>query len=67
MIMIAVIDYVALGSDFNGIVVVPFTVSEMSQLTHALIESGFINDQISKIMGQNIARLLSGYLPTGKQ
>lgn len=57
------IDYVGLGSDFDGNVLVPFTSSNMEQLTHALIEAGFSEAQIRKIMGENLEKLFSEHLP----
>ncbi len=56
-------DYVALGSDFDGNVQVPFAANNMVLLTSALIEAGFSNSQIQKIMGGNILRLLENNLP----
>ncbi len=57
------IEYVALGSDFDGNVMVPFTALNISQITHALINAGFNEAQINNIMGQNVARLFNNYLP----
>ncbi len=57
------IEHVALGSDFDGNVSVPFTVSNLSQLTHALIQAGFTENQIAKIMGGNINNFLLKHLP----
>lgn len=57
------IDHVALGSDFDGNVTVPFTTSNISQLTHALIQAGFNHNQIEKIMGENIKKLFLVNLP----
>ncbi len=56
-------EYVALGSDFDGNVTVPFTASNISQITHALVQAGFKEDQIKKIMGENIKKLLLEHLP----
>ena len=57
------IDYVALGSDFDGNVRVPFTAADMQQLTLALVNADFTEVQIRKIMGENQLRLFSKYLP----
>ena len=57
------VDHVALGSDFDGNVQVPFTAAELSHLTHALIQSGLTETQIRKVMGENVFRVLSKYLP----
>ena len=56
-------DYVGLGSDFDGNVSVPFTSSNIEQLTHALLEAGFNQTQIRKIMGGNLERIFSEHLP----
>ena len=56
-------DYVALGSDFDGNVQVPFAANDMAQLTNALVLAGFTVSQIRKIMGVNQIRVLSNYLP----
>lgn len=56
-------DYVALGSDFDGNVQVPFTSNEMLRLTDALVKAKFTESQIKKIMGSNITRLLLENLP----
>ena len=56
------INYVGLGSDFDGNVSVPFTSSNMQQLTHALLANGFTQTEVRKIMGENLERLFSEYL-----
>ncbi len=57
------IDHVALGSDFDGAVRVPFDVANMNQLTQGLQENGFTAADIRKIMGLNILNLLQQFLP----
>lgn len=57
------IEHVALGSDFDGNVSVPFTAEEISQVTHALQQAEFSDAQIEKIMGGNIKKLFLGHLP----
>jgi len=59
------VDYVGLGSDFDGNVLVPFTSSSIQQLTHALIQADFSEEQILKIMGGNLQRLFAAHLPSG--
>lgn len=56
-------DYVGLGSDFDGSVKVPFDTSGESLITEALLTEGFNEDEISKIMGGNMLKLLSQNLP----
>lgn len=57
------IDYVSLGSDFDGNVSVPFASSNIEQLTHALLQAGFNKQQIRKVMGGNVERVFREYLP----
>lgn len=57
------IDHVALGSDFDGTVETPFDTSGLAQLTEALLEAGFSEDEIRQIMGGNVRRLLLETLP----
>ena len=56
-------DAVALGSDFDGAVKVPFDASGMALLTEALLNENFTDEEIAKIMGGNIARVLGANLP----
>jgi membrane dipeptidase len=56
-------DHVALGSDFDGAVVEPFDTSGLVQITDALLGEGFTDEEIGKIMGRNVLRLLIQNLP----
>ena len=60
-------DYVALGSDFDGNVQVPFTAADMAKLTHALVKADLSETQIRKIMGENVHRVLLHNLPNREQ
>lgn len=60
---VAGIDHVGLGSDFDGTVTVPFDSSELVVLTQALIDEGFSDEEIRKIMGENALRVLIQGLP----
>jgi membrane dipeptidase len=64
---VAGIEHVALGSDFDGAVPVPFDATGLILLTAALIEAGLDDDAIRKVMGGNVHRLLAETLPTGDQ
>ncbi|HXU35599.1 MAG TPA: dipeptidase [Blastocatellia bacterium] len=56
-------DHVGLGSDFDGAVVEPFDTSGLVQITDALIAEGFTDEEIGKIMGRNVLRVLIQNLP----
>jgi microsomal dipeptidase-like Zn-dependent dipeptidase len=56
-------DHVALGSDFDGAVAVPFDVTGLPLLVDALLAEGMSDDQIARIMGGNVVRLLESSLP----
>jgi membrane dipeptidase len=57
------VDHVGLGSDFDGAVTEPFDTSGLVQITDALIAEGFSEDDIGKIMGRNVLRVLIQNLP----
>ena len=56
-------EHVALGSDFDGAVPEPFDATGLVYLTDALIEAGFADDEVAKVMGGNVRRLLAEALP----
>jgi len=56
-------DHVALGSDFDGAVRVPFDASGMGLLTGALLDVGLDQDQIAAVMGGSAIRLFRTALP----
>ena len=56
-------DHVALGSDFDGAVPVPFDASGMGLLTGALRADGVDESAIERIMGGNAIDLLARSLP----
>ncbi len=58
-------NHVALGSDFDGSVKVPFDTSGEALITEALLNENFTDEEITQIMGENILRILSGNLPEG--
>ena len=57
------IEHVGLGSDFDGAVQVPFDATGLVQLTDALMDAGFEDDAIAKVMGGNVRRVLAESLP----
>ncbi len=62
-IEVAGIGHVALGSDFDGAVAIPFDATGLPQLTQALMAVGLGRDAIAAVMGGNVLRLLAGTLP----
>ena len=52
------IDYVALGSDYDGATTVRFDTSQLTQVTQALLDEGFSEDDIRKAMGLNALRVI---------
>lgn len=54
------IDHVALGSDFDGAVTTGFDTAGLVNLTQALVDRGFTDEEIAKVMGGNVLRLLEG-------
>src|SRR3546814_6861364 len=58
------IQYVALGSDYDGATTVRFDTSRLVQVTQALIGAGFSDDEIRAVMGGNAIRVLrAGLVP----
>jgi microsomal dipeptidase-like Zn-dependent dipeptidase len=57
------VDHVGLGSDFDGAVVEPFDTTGLIQITDALLAEGFTDEEIGKVMGGNVLRLLKQNLP----
>lgn len=63
---VAGIDHVGLGSDFDGINKTPRgleDVTKMSLLPEALLQRGWKEDDVRKVMGGNFLRVLSEVLP----
>lgn len=58
-------DHVALGSDWDGSVGVPFDAAGLPALTHSLLDAGLTEEQIAKVMGGNMMRYLRETLPRG--
>lgn len=58
------IQHVALGSDYDGATTVRFDTSKLVQVTQALIDAGFSDDEIRAAMGGNAVRVLrAGLVP----
>jgi membrane dipeptidase len=57
------IEHVALGSDFDGSVTIPFDAAHLSELTEALLQQGFSAAEIRTVMGGNALRFFGDNLP----
>ena len=58
------INHVALGSDYDGATTVRFDTAQLVQVTQALIDAGFFDDEIRAAMGGNAIRVLkAGLVP----
>ena len=57
------VDHVGLGSDFDGAVTEPFDTTGLAQIVEALQKQGFSDEEIGKIMGGNVVKLLLENLP----
>jgi membrane dipeptidase len=61
------IQYVALGSDYDGATTVRFDTSQLTQVTQALLDEGFTSDEIRAVMGGNALRVIrAGLVPMAK-
>lgn len=52
------IDHVGLGSDFDGATTTAFDASQVAAVTQALLDAGFSEADIRKVMGGNVLRVL---------
>ncbi len=57
-------DHVALGSDWDGAVKVPFDAGGTVQLVDALLDVGLDQEAVRAVMGENVLRLLGAVLPS---
>ncbi len=61
IVKVAGIDHVGIGSDFDGITLVPIgleDVAKVPNLTAALLKHGYSKQDIKKIMGENFLRVI---------
>src|SRR5437899_8402774 len=61
IVKIAGIEHVGIGSDFDGITLVPYDLEDVSKipnLTATLLNRGYSEDDIKKIMGENFLRVI---------
>ncbi len=57
------INFVALGTDYDGAVTTGYDVSRLSLITQALRDEGFNDQEIALAMGGNVLRVLAATLP----
>ncbi len=58
------VEHVGLGSDFDGAVTTGFDASQVAAVTQALIDRGFSDGDIVKVMGGNVLRVIrAGIVP----
>ncbi len=62
---VAGIGHVGLGSDFDGSVATPFDTTGLVAVVDALLAEGFGDDEIARIMGENVLAFLGTNLPPG--
>jgi microsomal dipeptidase-like Zn-dependent dipeptidase len=58
------VEHVALGSNFDGGTALPFDATGIPLITEVLLDNGFRKEELARIMGGNIVRLLRDTLPT---
>jgi len=59
------IDHVGLGSDFDGATTTGFDASQVAAITQALMDAKLSEDDIRKVMGGNVLRVLRAGLAPG--
>jgi microsomal dipeptidase-like Zn-dependent dipeptidase len=64
-IELAGVEYVGLGSDFDGAVPTPFDATGMPLVTDALLTEGLSEEDIAAVLGGNAVRVLAAGLPAG--
>ena len=65
-VKVAGVVHVALGSDFDGAVAMPFDTTGLPLVTEALLRAGMNEHDLKLVMGQNTLHLLREVLPAGQ-
>ncbi|HEV7735739.1 MAG TPA: membrane dipeptidase [Candidatus Binatia bacterium] len=60
---VAGIAHVGLGSDFDGSVATPFDTTGLATVVDALLAEGFGDEDVARIMGENVLAFLGSNLP----
>jgi len=61
------VEHVALGSDFDGSVTTRFDTAQLVQVTQALMQDGWSEEEIRAVMGGNALRVLENGLEPMRQ
>lgn len=62
-VRVAGIDHVGLGSDFDGAIGAPFDATGLPRVTAALLAAGLAEDDVARLLGGNLRRVLEANLP----
>lgn len=62
-IKVAGVDHIGLGSDFDGNVAASFDATGLPMLTESLLAAGLSEEDVGKVLGGNVRRLLTANLP----
>jgi membrane dipeptidase len=57
------VEHIALGSDFDGAITAPFDTTGLVEITDAMLEAGYSEQEIRRIMGENVVKFLQANLP----
>ncbi|MGD0417399.1 MAG: dipeptidase [Terriglobales bacterium] len=57
------VEHVTLGSDFDGAITAPFDTTGLVEITDAMLEAGYTEQEIRMIMGENVVSFLKANLP----
>ncbi|MFZ3214286.1 MAG: dipeptidase [Terriglobales bacterium] len=70
MAKVAGVDHVGLGSDFDGVAALPVgmdSVADLPKITQALVERGYTAEQVQKILGGNLLRVMRACEQTARE
>ncbi len=56
-------DHIALGSDYDGSIIAGFDTSQIPAITQTLLDQEFSEEEVRKIIGGNVVRVLRAVLP----